>query len=150
MTSKVNTNKKKKLTVALTIIAVLLATLIIALCVLYIPRSVKKLMPNEKIVSIVMYEDYNPEERIKLSEDKIELFNEKLGKLKYVKHYNYFCNCIPHDYLTFLITYETHELYITRASIILLHNGEYVNGAYTEQGMKPEDVFDELITLFKT
>ena len=143
--------KKKSIYVYVVAMILLICTLFCTSCSLF-GGKIKDELPKEEVLKIerVMQDVVTGGEvRVVLSADKIEAFFEILDDLTYVRYYNIRgVKCIPFDEISYVITYETHTVYLKEHQFAVYKN-EQVQNSIRFKSISPIAKYNQLSALFE-
>ena len=142
--------KRQKVFANIMAIMLLICALFLSSCSL-LKGKISDELPKEEVLKIErVTQDVvtGGEVRVVLSADKIEAFFEILDDLTYVRYYNIRgVKCIPFDEISYVITYETHTVYLKEHQFAVYKN-EQVQNSIRFKSVSPMDKYNELSALF--
>ena len=143
---------KRKTLIGVSIALVLVIALAVTLWVLFSPKRLTHILPDEKVVRVVkvLTDETGAETETELSDEKIDLFIASLEGLKYTKYYNFLkIKASVFDSVHYLITYEHgYTVKLSAHHLYVFHNGE-TETKLTLDGIRPDDEWGALVQLFE-
>ncbi len=142
-------SKEKKTT--LIVIAGILAVILIIAGILYCPRKLSNKLPNEKIISVnIEYKNQTENGTVKLAQDKISEFEEKLNSLWYVKNIGIYKGILSSPE-TYIIEYENYTVTVWQYYAMVIHNTDQTKSFHLSMcAVFPNNIYQELRELFSS
>ena len=143
---------KRKTLIGVSISLVLVIALAVTLWVLFSPKRLTHILPDEKAVRVVkvLTDETGAETETELSDEKIDLFIASLEGLKYTRYYNFLkIKASVFDSVHYLITYEhDYTVKLSAHHLYVLHNGE-TETMLILNGIRPDNEWGALVQLFE-